>query len=187
MTVVMEFMHGSIDASFTMHLNGTAEEHIDNGDMFRLGDELYQVAEDLAAIMKSDWGKKKRQLEMATLEDPALHKLVNDVLSDLGIEDETDMYLRLFMALHKLEKLMKPYEEYGNRIEHIFERFGRLMHRVERRAKYSDMPKRNVLMGWIKNHSKNPFEGIDWNDMQPKGMKKAMKKASKAEMIEMLL
>ena len=111
MVIYNDFASGHVDAGFSMHADGHAEEWIANDSARRLFEEFYRLAQDVRAVALSDWSSEQRRLDRLTLNDPAAQRAFARLQNDLDIHTFGQLRTRVMQVAERVERELRrcPY------------------------------------------------------------------------------
>jgi len=82
-------------------------KYMDNKDAAQLFEDLYQVKEDLKALVESKVFRRQKRLDMATLEDENFQEMFAWAQEDLDIHSCKQLKMRLMKIAKKIKKNLK--------------------------------------------------------------------------------
>lgn len=152
MALGREFATGRFHAGEGFNADRSYSKFIDNDDARVIFEEIYQIKNDLKALVESKLAVEQRRLEMATLEEPQVAKLVGMFHEDFGSCEE--IQARLAAVARRIRT------ELGNCpiAKRLARQVVQLMRFARKQRQLSDLPNEQAVRRWWNRKNFQPWE-----------------------------
>jgi len=147
------FAHGVWDAREGFNPDGSYTKYMNNADAAQLFEDLYQIKEDIKALVESQVFQDQQELDWATLEDPHFKKMFKWAQDDLDIHSWEELEDRLMTIGRKIRKGLKNCPV----AQRLKKQVIRLLKFIDKTKKVSDLPSKKEFEDWWNAHDFKPW------------------------------